>query len=192
MSTVSPQRMKIDDVFQTVEQSGGGPQLHPPEFRRNGLMRLWLRTLLYGSVLMMILEYDRIAGTIGMSEDRVPTRNIESPYGGGVRSLPGATGNLPPVKFPTTPVLLADRSQLGSWQVAVVWVDETPAGDASGWECPRAEQNRQRPIDLSKVAGNVRPVLPAGGPPLADLVNSVGPVGQCGMMFPYAEKIHQP
>ena len=30
MSTVSPQRMKIDDVFQTVEQSGGGPQLHPP------------------------------------------------------------------------------------------------------------------------------------------------------------------
>ena len=29
VSTVSPQRMKIDDVFQTVEQSGGGPQLHP-------------------------------------------------------------------------------------------------------------------------------------------------------------------
>ena len=71
------------------------------------------------------------AGTIGMSEDRVPTRNIESPYGGGVRSLPGATGNLPPVKFPTTPVLLAC---LGSWQVAVV------RGDASGWECPRAER----------------------------------------------------
>ena len=47
MSTVSPQPMTIDDVFQTVEQSGGGPQLTPPppEFRRNGLMRLWLRTL---------------------------------------------------------------------------------------------------------------------------------------------------
>ena len=31
VSTVSPQRMKIDDVFQTEkEQSGGGPQLHPP------------------------------------------------------------------------------------------------------------------------------------------------------------------
>ena len=48
------------------------------------------------------------AGTIEMSEDRVPTRNIESPYGGGVQSLPGATGNLLPVKFPTAPVLLAD------------------------------------------------------------------------------------
>ena len=115
------------------------------------------------------------AGTIEMSEDRVPTRNIESPYGGGVRFLPGATGKLPPWKFPTTPVLLADRPQLGSWQVAVVRVDETPAGDASGWECPRAELNQQRPIDLSAVAGDVPPVLPAGGPPLADLVNSVGP-----------------
>ena len=44
-------------------------------------------------------------------------------------------------------------------------VEETPAGDASGRECPRAEQNWQRSIDLSEVAGNVRPVLPAGGPP---------------------------
>ena len=132
------------------------------------------------------------AGTIGMSENRVPTKNIESLYGGGVRSLPGATRNLPPVKFPTAPALLADGPQLGSWQVAVVRVDETPAGDASGWECPRAEQNRQRPIDLSEVAGDVLPVLPAGGSPLADLVNSVGPVGPCGMPSPYAEKIHEP
>ena len=54
VSTVSPQRMTTDDVFQTVEQSGGGP-----EFRRNGLRRLCLKTLLNGSVLMMILEYDR-------------------------------------------------------------------------------------------------------------------------------------
>ena len=29
MSTVSPQPITIDDVFQTVEQSGGGPQLVP-------------------------------------------------------------------------------------------------------------------------------------------------------------------
>ena len=65
----------------------------------------------------------------------------------------------------TAPVLPADGPQLGSWQVAVMRVDETPAGDASGRECPRAEQNRQRPIDLSEVAGNVRPVLPAGPPP---------------------------
>ena len=44
-------------------------------------------------------------------------------------------------------------------------VDETPTGDASGWECPRAEQNRQLPIDLSEVSGDVRPVLQAGVPP---------------------------
>ena len=30
VSTVSPQQMTIDDVFHTVEQSGGGPQLTPP------------------------------------------------------------------------------------------------------------------------------------------------------------------
>ena len=47
-------------------------------------------------------------GTMQMSEDRVPTTNIESPYGGGVSSLPGATGSLLPVKFPAAPVLLAD------------------------------------------------------------------------------------
>ena len=35
------------------------------------------------------------------------------------------------MKFPAAPVLLADGPQLGSWQVAVVRVDETPAGDAS-------------------------------------------------------------
>ena len=38
----------------------------------------------------------------------MPTKNIESPYGGGVRSLPGATGSLLPVKFPAATVLLAD------------------------------------------------------------------------------------
>ena len=83
-------------------------------------------------------------GTVRMSEDRVPSTNIESPYGGGVLSLPGATGSLLPVKFPAVPVLLADGPQLGSWQLAVVRVDETPAGDASGRECPRVEQNQQR------------------------------------------------
>ena len=64
-------------------------------------------------------------GAVRMSDDRVPSTNIESPYGGGASSLPGATGSLLPVKFPAVPVLLADGPQLGSWQVAVVRVDET-------------------------------------------------------------------
>ena len=74
-------------------------------------------------------------------------------------------------------------------------VDETPAGDAPGRKCPRAEQNRQRPIDVSEVTGNVRPVLPAGGSPLAGVVNPAGPdgpvvaggpVGPCEMPSPYS------
>ena len=48
-----------------------------------------------------------------MLKDRVPSMNIESPYGGGVFSLPGATGSLLPVRFPVAPVLLAGGLQLG-------------------------------------------------------------------------------
>ena len=63
-----------------------------------------------------------------MSNDRVPLENVESPYGGGVSSLPGAAGDLLPVMFPVVPVLLAGGPQLGYWQVAVVRVDETLQG----------------------------------------------------------------
>ena len=66
-------------------------------------------------------------------------------------------------------------------------VDETPAGDASGWECPRAEQNRLRPIDVFEVTGNVRPVVPAGGSPLPGAFGSGGVSGQWtheGMSIP--------
>ena len=114
----------------------------------------------------------------------MPARNIESPSGGGVRSLPGAAENCLPVMFPTAPVPSANGPQLGSWRVAVVRVEETPAGDASGPEGPHAELSRQ-PIDLPEVAGNVCPGLLAGGSPRAGLVNSVGP-------SPHAEKTLEP
>ena len=58
----------------------------------------------------------------------MPLKNIESPYGGGVSSLPGAAGDPSPVMFPVAPVLLAGGPQLGPWQVAVVQVDETQQG----------------------------------------------------------------
>ena len=67
-----------------------------------------------------------------MSEDRVPSMNIESPYGEGVSSLPGATGSLLLVKFPAAPVLLAGGPQLGSWQVAVVRGRRDPCGIGNG------------------------------------------------------------
>ena len=131
----------------------------------------------------------------------MPSTNIELPYGGGVSSLPGATGSLLPVKFPAAPVLLVDEPQLGSWQVAVMRVDETPAGDASGRECPRAKQNRQQPTDVSEVTGNVRPVVPAGGSPLAGVVYPAGPggpvvaggpAGPCEIPSPSSEENQEP
>ena len=108
MSTVSPQLMTIDDVFQTVEQSGGGPQLTPPP---PGVWTEWTDDTSERECLHDDIGIRPRVGTIEMSEDRVPTRNIEPPYGGGVQSLPGATGCLHLVKFPAAPVLLADGPQ---------------------------------------------------------------------------------
>ena len=48
----------------------------------------------------------------------------------GVSPLLGAAGGLPPALFPVAPDLLAEGPQLGPWRVAVVRVDETPAGDS--------------------------------------------------------------
>ena len=127
-------------------------------------------------------------GTMEMSEDGVSARNIESPYGGGVRSLPGAAGNCFPVRCSPVPVPSAEGPQLDYWWVAVVRVEETLIGDVSGAKFPRAETDRQPPIDLSDVAGNVRPALLAGGSPRAGVVNSVGPV----RLPPHAEKTREP
>ena len=51
--------------------------------------------------------------------------------GGGALTLPGAAGGHPPAMFPVASSLPIDEPQLDSWQVIVVWVDETPAGDSS-------------------------------------------------------------
>ena len=93
------------------------------------------------------LEIQPRADTIRRLEDRMPAKRIVSPY---------AT---------PMPVPPADIPQLDPWQVAVVRVEETPAGDASGAEPPYATTDRRRPIDLPEVAGNDGPVLLAGPPP---------------------------
>ena len=103
-------------------------------------------------------------GTMWMSNDRVSLENVESPYGGGVSSLPGAARDLLPVMFPVAPVLLAGGPQLGSWQVAVMRVDETPAGDSSGREDPCDVQNRHRPIDISELSDGFGHTVVEGGP----------------------------
>ena len=67
-------------------------------------------------------------GTMWMSNDYLPLKNVESPYGGGVSPLLGADGGPPPAMFPVAPALLAEGPQLGPWWVAVVRVDETLQG----------------------------------------------------------------
>ena len=65
----------------------------------------------------------------------------------------------------------------------------------------RAEQNQQRPIDVSEVTGNVRPVVPSGGSALAGVVYPAGPdghvvadgpVGPCETPSPSSEEIKEP
>ena len=90
---------------------------------------------------------------------------------------------------------------MGSWQVVVERVDETPAGDASGRKCPHAEQNRQQPVDEFEVTGYVCPVVPAGGSPLTGVVYPAGPhgpvvaggpVGPCETSSLSSEEIQEP
>ena len=99
-----------------------------------------------------------------MSNDCVPLKNAESPYGGGVSPLPGAAGEPPPVIFLVSPIMLADGPQLGPWQVAVVRVDETPAGDSSEQNYPCATPNRHRPMDIYELPDSPAHTVVEGGP----------------------------
>ena len=95
-STVSPQRMRTDDVFQTVEQSGGGSMVISP-----GASAECTERIIAEDTPGRVCPHDDLGlrprtGTIEMSEG-VPARNIKSPYGGGVQSLPGTAGNCFPV-----------------------------------------------------------------------------------------------
>ena len=91
--------MITDDVFQTVEQSGGESLLIPPGASAECTERIIAEDTPGRECPHDDFEIRRRTGTIGISEDGVPIRNIESPYGGGVRSLPGAAGNCLPVMF---------------------------------------------------------------------------------------------
>ena len=121
-----------------------------------------------------------------MSNDCVPLKNVESPYGGGVSPLLGAAGGRPPAMFPVAPALLAEGPQLGPWQVAVVRVNETPAGDSSRQDSPCATQNRHRPMDIYELPDSLAHIVVEGGPvgpevkePLALLVlDHADPAGQ--------------
>ena len=106
VSTVSPQRTITDDAFQTVEQSGGVPCLSSPGAWTECTERTMAEDIQRQECPHDDdLEIQPRTDTIRISEDGVPVRNIVSPYGEGVRSLPGATA---------TPVPPADGPQVGS------------------------------------------------------------------------------
>ena len=87
------------------------------------------------------------------------------------------------------PVPPADRPQLGPWRVAVVRVEETPAGDASGTEHSCATTDRKRSIDLPEVAGSDDPILLAAPPPpRAGSMKFDGPAGRSS----HVEKTREP
>ena len=86
--------MTFNDISQAVEQSGrGGPQLVP-----SGVSTVWTEETLAGDAPGSECPHDDVEirpriGTMRMSEDRVPSMNIESPYAEGCRPspvLPGA------------------------------------------------------------------------------------------------------
>ena len=106
-------------------------------------------------------------GTMWNTDDCVPHKNITSPCGRGVLTLPVAAGGHPPAMFPVASALPIDEPQLDSWQVIVVRVDETPAGDSSEQEPPCDSQNRRRPRDMNMMNNSLNILVHAvlqGGP----------------------------
>ena len=116
-------------------------------------------------------------GTMWITDDRVPQKNIKSPCRGGVLTLPGAAGGHLPAMFPVASLPI-DETHLDSWQVIVVRVDETPIRDSSEQEPPCDSHNRRRPMDMNNSLNIPVHTVVQGGPvgpqekePLALLVH---------------------
>ena len=86
--TVSPRRTIFDDVSLAVEQSGEEPQLVS-----SGCSTVWTEKAPAEDTPRPECPHDVVGlrahkGTMWMSNDRVPMKNVESPYGGGCRPSP--------------------------------------------------------------------------------------------------------
>ena len=65
VSTVPPPRTILDDVSVAVDSLGRNLRWFLLDVRQYGRKRLWLRTLVDGSVLMMLLDYTCIRALCG-------------------------------------------------------------------------------------------------------------------------------
>ena len=184
--TVPPQRTILDDVSLAAELSGREPPLVSPRYSAVRTEKALAEDTHRRECPHDVVELHAHKGTMWMSNDDVPLKNVESPYGGGVPPLLGAAGVCTPATFPVTPALLAEGPLLGPWQVAVMRVDETLAGDSSRQDSPCVTQNRHRPMDIYELPDSLAHTVVEGGPvgpevtePLALLVlDHADPVGQ--------------
>ena len=154
----------IDDVSLAVEQSGEEAPLASSGCSTVRTEKASAEDTHRRECPLDVVGLHAHKGTIWMSNDCVPLKSVESPYGGGVSLLLGAAGEPPPVMFPVTPAMLAKGPQLGPWQVAVVRVDETPAGDSSGQDSPCVTQNRHRPMNIYELPDSLAHTVVEGGP----------------------------
>ena len=204
VSTNPRRRIVLHDVIVSVEQPREEPTLVSPTSTVQTGQALAEDTHIQECSHDVVGLYAH-KGTMWNIDDRVPQKDIKSPYGGGVLTLPGAAGEHPPAMFPVASALPIDEPQLDSWQVIVVWVDETPAGDSSEQESPCDSQNRRRPMDMNNSLNSLvhtvvqgGPVGPQGKEPLALLVlNHADPVGryaavQTKLLGPAGQKIKEP
>ena len=182
--TVSPRRMTIADVSHTMELSGGGGlSWSPPGFRQCGPRRPWLGTLLDGSVLMMMLEYDHRWAQWGCLMIKCLLRTLSCRKGEGRRPspvLPGAFfGEVSSCACTTwwwTSVWLLAGSGGHFWtEVSSCWAESATA-EWRVWVAQRSWVALYGEMLTSlEVTGNVLPVVPAGAP--AGAVNPAGPDG---------------
>ena len=205
VSTDPRRRIVLYDVIVSVEQPREEPTLvsHTDSTAQTG-------QVLAEDTHIQECSHDVVGlyahkGTMWITDDRVPQKNIKLPCGGGVLTLPGAAGGLLPAMFPVASALPIDEPQLDSWQVIVVRVDETPARDSSEQEPPCDSQNRRRPMDMNYSLNILVHTVVQGGPvgpqekePLALLVlDHANPAGwhavvQKKLLGPAGPKVKEP
>ena len=165
VSTVPPRRTILDDVSLAAEQSGGGePPLVSPGYSAVQTEKALAEDTRRRECPHDVVGLHTHKGTMWMSNDGVPLKNVESPYGVGVSPLLGGAGVCTLAMFPVAAALPAEGPPLGPWQVAVERVDETPAGDSSGQDFPCVTQNRHRPMDIYELPDSLAHTVVEGGP----------------------------